>query len=227
MNGGWRVLVVDDDDTFRQFTAGILRASGYAIDEAKDGAVAIEKLRTSTPDLLLLDLCMPVVDGWGVLEHIREQKERPRVVVVSGVREVVPPGNLGSCITAYLFKPFRASQLLEMCDGILARPLITPTGDNRREPRRTFLADATVLAADRTPLSRGLLVEVSAGGVRLQLEQPVRAGDTVIVLFSVPGQPYPVQITGEVRWADASTMGAEVVTGAGDDVVLRALVDLA
>src|SRR5688572_28663909 len=101
-----RVLVVDDDATFRDFVVGILRACGFATEVAEDGAAAIAKLDASPPDLVLLDLCMPGVDGWGVLEHLSTRQGRPRVVVVSGVQEIMPPGHLGQCITGYVFKPF-------------------------------------------------------------------------------------------------------------------------
>src|SRR5688500_8745282 len=104
------VLVVDDDDIFRHLETSVLTGAGYVVDQADGGAAAIQKLKDVgyvQPDLVLLDILMPEVDGWEVLEHIRSIEVRPRVVVVSGVREIVPPGQLGQCITGYVFKPFR------------------------------------------------------------------------------------------------------------------------
>jgi CheY-like chemotaxis protein len=227
MTTGKRVLVVDDDDHFRDVSASLLRSSGYAVDEARNGAVAIERLGEALPDLVLLDLCMPEVDGWGVLSHVGHMLSRPRVVVMSGVREVVPPGNLSQWITGYVFKPFRPGQLVRTCEDAIGRPRVVPGGESRREPRRTFLADATVLGDGGMRIAHGLLVEVSTGGLRLELDVALEAERHVAIAFRVPGYPNPIEIPGIVRWCDARTMGTEIATvSAGDDAVLRALVDL-
>ena len=222
-----RILVVDDDEVFRRFTASALISSGYAAELAEHGGVAIEKLKLSPPDLMLLDLNMPVVDGWGVLDHVESMEVRPRVVVVSGVREIVPPGQLSQCITGYVFKPFRAGQLLQTCADVLARPLVVVSHGSRKHSRRTFIADASVLDPDGKPLADGRLVQVSEGGFRLELAARVDPGTPIRIAFRVPGQERPVEIGGVVRWTDTLAVGAEVSPSSGvDEALLRALVDL-
>src|SRR5439155_8103195 len=93
------VLVADDDGPVRDLEIAILRGAGYTTEGAENGAVAIESLTARRPDLLLLDLVMPVVDGWGVLEHVHQMPSPPPVVMVSGADEIVPPGHLTRYVT--------------------------------------------------------------------------------------------------------------------------------
>jgi two-component system response regulator MprA len=112
-----RVLVVDDDDGVRQFLSRILAASGYAVDSARNGEEALERIRADHPDLVVLDITMPVLDGWGVLHRLRGLAERPRVIVLSAVadcRRAVQEGATG-CLP----KPFHLKQLLDACDRAL------------------------------------------------------------------------------------------------------------
>jgi CheY-like chemotaxis protein len=223
------VLVVDDDDIFRQVEMSVLTGAGYVVDQADGGATAIEKLKNGhVPDLVLLDILMPRVNGWEVLEHIRGIEPRPRVVVVSGVREIVPPGQLGQCITGYVFKPFRVPELLKTCADVLSAPSMMASGGARKEARRTFIADATVLGEAGVPVARGRIVQVSTGGFRMELTAAVEPGRPVTIAFHVPGHREAIQVTGLVRWRDMMTIGAEVTSLSGsDEAVLRALVDLA
>ena len=222
-----RVLVVDDDATFRDFVVSILRACGFATDAAADGEAAIARLGTAPPDLMLLDLCMPGVDGWGVLEHLSARAERPRVVVVSGAQEIMPPGHLGQCITGYVFKPFRGAQLIRICKEVLARTAVVPASGSRKAARRTFVVDASVIGDGGVAVAHGRLVEVSRGGFRLELGAPLAVGRPIKIAFRVPGHAHPIEVAGQVRWANALAVGVEVSDVSGsDETVLRALVDL-
>src|SRR5690349_9313052 len=92
------VLVVEDDESIRRLEAEILRDAGYEVGEAPDGYAAIDAIDRRMPDLLLLDLVMPRLDGWAVLEHMSGLAARPPVLVVSGRDEIVPPGHLGEYV---------------------------------------------------------------------------------------------------------------------------------
>ena len=221
------VLVVDDDQVFRDVEKQILTGAGFATEEADGGADAITRLKDATPDLILLDILMPGVDGWDVLEHVSRMEVKPRVVVVSGVREIVPPGDLSRCITGYIFKPFRVPQLVKTCQDVLGVPAIAPLGGKRREARRTFVAEATLLGEDRVAIAHGRLVQVSEGGFRLELAVAAETGSPVTIAFHVPGREEPLEVSGRVRWRDTVMLGAEVTSVNGsDEAVLRALVDL-
>lgn len=74
MNPAPRILIVDDDDAIREFVGLFLTDEGFAVDSAAHGAAALTILDTVVPHLILLDLSMPVMDGW---EFVRTYRDRP------------------------------------------------------------------------------------------------------------------------------------------------------
>jgi CheY-like chemotaxis protein len=221
---GATVLVVDDDDPVRELTAVILRGAGYEITEAADGAQAIESLGRQRPALLVLDILMPGVDGWGVLQHVRTMPSPPRIVVATGTHELVPPGQLGPLIAGYLIKPFAVDQLLKTCRTALSAPPVVPAEGSRREARRTFIAEIVLLGEQDQPLARGYLTQLSRSGFRIELAFPFRSGDSVRIGFLVPGRVDPLRLRGRVRWQSEVMLGAEIVdVDPDDDEYLRRL----
>ncbi|MFP4344146.1 MAG: GAF domain-containing protein [Anaerolineales bacterium] len=81
-SGPQRVLVVDDSTDDRQLLCRILRSAGYIVEEAVGGAEAIGKIHQSPPDVLILDLMMPEVDGFAVLENLKANEQTRKVPVV-------------------------------------------------------------------------------------------------------------------------------------------------
>jgi CheY-like chemotaxis protein len=114
-----RVLVVDDDAPIRLFESAVLKDAGYAVSQARDGAAAIEHLAKTLTDLVVLDIRMPGIDGWGVLEHIARMPAPPRVVIVSGVSDLSAPQHLATHVARTLAKPFAAPDLLKVCAQVL------------------------------------------------------------------------------------------------------------
>src|SRR5262249_40995337 len=110
-----RVLVVDDEEGLRVLVASLLRDRGYEVQEAADGEEALRRLEAEAPELLVLDLVMPRLDGWGVLAQLATRAERPPVVVLTadydGFARAVREGAAG-----YVFKPFKSDELTAICD---------------------------------------------------------------------------------------------------------------
>lgn len=79
-----RVLVVDDEPMLLGALRAHLEGAGFQVLLASDGATAIRRIRGERPDVILLDLMVPVVDGWGVLATATGDPRRPRVVVLTG-----------------------------------------------------------------------------------------------------------------------------------------------
>jgi CheY-like chemotaxis protein len=68
---GQYILVVDDDDDFREALSEVLVQAGYPVQGAENGEVALKRVADEAPGIVLLDLKMPVLDGWGVMERMR------------------------------------------------------------------------------------------------------------------------------------------------------------
>ena len=107
------VLVVDDDPDIRLTLRQILRDEGLRVCEARNGLEALEKIAEEEPDLVLLDLIMPVIDGWEVLRILRKARRKLPIVIVSAV-----PAD--GC-QDFIQKPVSFKRLLQLLELIRAR----------------------------------------------------------------------------------------------------------
>jgi CheY-like chemotaxis protein len=102
------VLVVDDDPSIRKMIIAALRRDGYSFLEAPNGRDALDLMRSEAPDVVVLDLMMPILSGWDVLRERQEDAHLLKipVIVISANRdpEVATAVNAGIC--AFLPKPF-------------------------------------------------------------------------------------------------------------------------
>lgn len=217
---GGDVLVVDDNPWIRKLLADVLGSEGYQVAAAEDGATAIERLQHEAPDLVLLDIIMPGIDGWGVLDSIARMPEPPRVVIVSGLDEIVPPGHLQPCVAGSITKPFDVERLLDLCTRVLTSPAVEPAGRARKEPRQTFVVETTLLSDGGLPLALGQITQLSRGGFRVELSIPLAPGDGIRVAFRWPGRPDPLVLNGRVRWRDDQALGAEIETMSDNEASL-------
>ena len=115
-----QVLVVDDSDDVREMLAALLRCAGYDVREAGDGRAALRSIATSTPDAIVLDLWMPVMDGWDFLRRLR-RLDSPRsatpVVAVTADRSAA---ERPLAVEAVLTKPFAPASLLDAVEAAVA-----------------------------------------------------------------------------------------------------------
>ena len=109
------ILVVDDDPAIRDVVADILEMSDYQVQTANNGAEALAQIRADQPAVVLLDLMMPVMDGWEFLRRCRDHSRCAQipVAVMSAARDVAAAANeLGA--QAYLTKPFDMDAVLDV-----------------------------------------------------------------------------------------------------------------
>jgi two-component system, chemotaxis family, chemotaxis protein CheY len=107
-----RVLVVDDDAGIRDLLDLALTNAGYAVALAEDGAAALAMVEAVAPDVILLDMRMPVLDGWAFAEAYRRRSgRRAPIVVMSAVRDA-PDHAAQIAAAASLAKPFDLADLL-------------------------------------------------------------------------------------------------------------------
>jgi len=115
------VLVVDDEPQVVWVLQFSLEAEGYTTFAARDGVQALSAIAEHHPQLMLLDIMMPTMDGWSVLEEMMQlpREERPRVVVVSAManlRDRAKAAEMGA--DAFMPKPFNVDDLLAVLQGL-------------------------------------------------------------------------------------------------------------
>jgi CheY-like chemotaxis protein len=105
------VLVVDDEPDIRATVAAMLEIEGYTVAEAANGADALAAIERNRPDLILLDMRMPVLDGWGFAEESRRRGHRIPIVVMTAARDAARwAGEIAA--TAFVAKPFGYDDLI-------------------------------------------------------------------------------------------------------------------
>jgi two-component system response regulator QseB len=108
-----RILVVDDDDAIRTLLFTVLRRRGFSVDTARDGAAALDHLGHCNYSVILLDLMMPRLNGWEVLDHLatRAPALRPHILVLTASLELraFPPG----LVAGTIHKPFDVDLIVD------------------------------------------------------------------------------------------------------------------
>ncbi len=118
------VLVVDDDPDIRDFIVDLLELNGYLVDTAEHGGVALEKVRQARPDLLLLDMMMPIMDGWAFLHECRRDHvcRCVPVVIVSAAATLTEQSAEGLGVKGLIHKPFELDELLATVERLIPQP---------------------------------------------------------------------------------------------------------
>jgi excisionase family DNA binding protein len=112
--GGPLVLVVDDDERLREFMRVNLEMEGYSVREAASAEEALEAIEDQAPELVLLDVVMPGVDGWQMLQRMQERHGSIPVIMFSGQVEASSAGEAEQRgARGFVGKPFDPQQLIE------------------------------------------------------------------------------------------------------------------
>lgn len=116
------ILIADDYDDNRELLRLMLETDGYRIREARNGRECIAAMQDELPDVALIDLSMPVLDGWGVLRELRADARTravPCVAVTAFAADQDRRRALDAGFDAYISKPFRAKDLLEIVQRLV------------------------------------------------------------------------------------------------------------
>lgn len=159
-----RILVVDDDPDIRGLVRELLERRGFAVVEAADGKGALQEFYAGRPDLVVLDVSMPGLDGWTTLERIRELSDVPVMMLTARSEELEKTRGLRAGADDYVTKPFGRQELLARVEALLRR-----AGGREAAPAETYsdafvsidFAQRAVTAGDQavdlTPLEFKLL----------------------------------------------------------------------
>jgi CheY-like chemotaxis protein len=113
------VLVVDDDEALRDVVSEAIADAGYQVEQAENGRVALEKMRQTCPCIVLLDLMMPVMDGWEVVSEMSKDPTLANVAVcvVTAQDRITPPRH-----ASLLKKPVTVAALLDAIEAHCGKP---------------------------------------------------------------------------------------------------------
>lgn len=157
------VLVVDDEPTVRSVVAEYLRADGSRVTEVGDGRSALDVVANDRPDVVVLDVMLPEIDGFEVLAQIRQLGELPVIMLTARVGESDRVNGLDLGADDYVIKPFSPRELAARVRSILRRTRAQTGGDVLDlgrividEPSREVVVDGAVV--DTTPREFELLV---------------------------------------------------------------------
>ncbi len=117
----FKILAIDDDPAITELLGLLLHGYGLKMIPANDGQLGLELARSEKPDLILLDLMMPDVDGWQVCEMVRSFSNVP-IIILSALDD---PATISSALDAgaddYLVKPVPGSKLIEHINNLIRR----------------------------------------------------------------------------------------------------------
>ena len=116
-----RVLVIDDDSDIRGLVRELLERAGYEVVEGSNGREGLRTLYSVSPDLVLLDVSMPELDGWQTLERIRDVSDVPVVMLTARAAELEKVRGLKAGADDYVTKPFGRQELLARVEAHLRR----------------------------------------------------------------------------------------------------------
>ncbi len=116
------ILVVDDSNLNRAILVEFLNSKGFKILEAADGKEALEIIRQQNPDLILLDLIMPVMDGFEAMEHLQKENIKIPIIIITAY---IKDNTYRRCkelgAAGFLNKPIKMHELFNIISGILEK----------------------------------------------------------------------------------------------------------
>ena len=143
------VLVAEDDRNIAELLQMYLEKEGYAVTVAPDGGQALSKYRAFIPDLVLLDVMMPVMDGWSVCRTIRGESQTPIIMLTAKGETDDKVSGLKAGADDYITKPFEMKEVLARIEAVLRR-----TGSAAAEKKARRLAfDKLIIDMDAFELT--------------------------------------------------------------------------
>ena len=115
------VLVIDDDADIRGLVAELLGRAGLSVEQAEDGRAGLRALHQTPPDLVVLDVSMPDLDGWQTLERIRDVSAVPVLMLTARGAELERVRGLKAGADDYVVKPFGSEELVARVEALLRR----------------------------------------------------------------------------------------------------------
>ena len=143
------VLIVEDDRNIAELLQLYLEKEGYAVTIANDGGQGLEKFRAIKPDLVLLDVMMPVMDGWAVCNAIRAETQTPIIMLTAKSETSDKVQGLKAGADDYITKPFEMREVLARMEAVLRRT----AGVSAEKKSRRLVFDKLIIDMDAFELT--------------------------------------------------------------------------
>ena len=170
------VLVVEDDRNIAELLQMYLEKEGYAVTVAGDGGQGLSKFRSVKPDLVLLDVMMPVMDGWSVCRAIRAESTTPVIMLTAKGETDDKVAGLKQGADDYITKPFEMKEVLARIEAVLRRT----TGVTAEKKSRRLTFDKLIIDMD----SFELIVDGK------KVDTPPKEMELLFYLASSPNRVY-------------------------------------
>ena len=170
------ILIVEDDNNIADLLRMYLEKEGYQATIAADGTQGIDLYRKLRPDLVLLDIMLPGVDGWGVLRAIRQDSQTPVIMLTAKGETTDKVSGLKQGADDYITKPFEMKEVLARIEAVLRRA----AGDGDKEKPRRLVFDKLIIDLDS--------FELIVDGKRV--ETPQKEMELLYHLASTPNRVY-------------------------------------
>ncbi len=170
------VLIVEDDRNIAELLQLYLEKEGYAVTLAADGGQGLSKFRSLSPDLVLLDVMMPVMDGWSVCRAIRAESKTPVIMLTAKGETDDKVAGLKAGADDYITKPFEMKEVLARIEAVLRR---SAAGAAEPKPRR-IVFDKLVIDMDA--------FELTVDGKKV--DTPPKEMELLFYLASSPNRVY-------------------------------------
>ena len=170
------VLIVEDDKNIQSLLQMYLEKEGYAVTVADDGGQGLSKYRSIKPDLVLLDVMMPVMDGWSVCKMIRAESQTPIIMLTAKSETDDKVTGLRAGADDYITKPFEMKEVLARIEAVL-----------RRTDRNTTEQKVRRLSFDKLTIDMDAF-ELTVDGKKV--DTPPKEMELLFYLASSPNRVY-------------------------------------
>ena len=170
------VLIVEDDKNIAELLQMYMEKEGYAVTLAADGGQGLEKFRSIQPDLVLLDVMMPVMDGWAVCKAIRAESQTPVIMLTAKSELDDKITGLKAGADDYITKPFEMKEVLARIEAVL-----------RRSDRSSAQPAARRLSFDKLTIDMDAF-ELTVDGKKV--DTPPKEMELLFYLASSPNRVY-------------------------------------
>ena len=169
------VLIVEDDENIAELLQMYLKKEGYSTQIAPDGGKGVEYFRSLQPDLVLLDIMLPVLDGWEVLRTIRQESQTPVILLTARGETTDKVSGLKQGADDYITKPFEMKEVLARVEAVLRR-----SHEEEKPAGRRLVFDKLTIDLDA--------FELIVDGKRV--ETPPKEMELLFHLASAPNRVY-------------------------------------